>query len=65
MSLIAIFIHVVSLLLALLCTTTETKHEMESGLLLNVVIRKTTSVLELLPSEDQTLLVRRKTKERM
>jgi len=31
---------------------------MESGLLLNVVVRKSTSILELLSSEDQTLLVR-------
>jgi len=32
---------------------------MESGLLLNVVIRKSATVLELLASENQALLVRR------
>ena len=31
---------------------------MQSRLLLNVVIRKSSAVLELLPSEDQPLLVR-------
>ena len=32
---------------------------MEGGFLLNIVVRKSTSVLELLSSEDQSLLVRR------
>ena len=32
---------------------------MKSGLLLDIVIRKSTSVLELLASEDKTLLIRR------
>ena len=38
---------------------TETEHEVEGGLLLNVVVRKGAAILELLPSEDQALLVRR------
>ena len=38
-------------------TSTETKDQMESGLLLNVIIRKSTSILELLSSKDQTLLI--------
>ena len=39
-------------------TTTETEHKVESGLLLDVIIRKGTAVFQLLASEDQTLLVR-------
>ena len=42
-------------------TTTETEHEMESRLLLNVVVRKGAPILELLASEDQALLVGRDT----
>ena len=38
---------------------TQTKDQVESGFLLNVVIREGTAVLELLPSKDQALLVRR------
>jgi hypothetical protein len=37
----------------------KTKHEVESGLLLDVVVSESTTVLKLLASEDQTLLVRR------
>lgn len=48
----------VGLLLALL-TTTKSQHQVQSGLLLDVVIRKSTSIFELLSSEDQTLLIRR------
>lgn len=48
----------VDLLLALLTTTTQAEHQVEGGLLLDVVVRKSTAVLELLTSEDQTLLVR-------
>jgi hypothetical protein len=48
----------VDLLLALLATTTQAEHEVKGGLLLDVVVRKSTAVLELLASEDQTLLVR-------
>ena len=40
-----------------LATTTQTEHEVERGLLLNVVIRKSATVLELLSSENQTLLI--------
>jgi hypothetical protein len=39
-------------------TTTETEDEMKSRLLLNVVIRKSAAVLELLACKDQALLVR-------
>ena len=39
-------------------TTTQTEHEMESGLLLDVVVREGAAVLKLLASKDQTLLVR-------
>jgi len=42
-------------------TTAESKDEMEGRLLLNVVIREGTPVLELLAGEDQALLVRRDT----
>lgn len=49
---------VVSLLLTLLGTSTQTEHEVESGLLLNVVVAEGTAVLELLAGKDQALLVR-------
>jgi hypothetical protein len=42
-------------------TTTQTQDEMESGLLLDVVVGEGAAVLELLACEDQTLLVRRNT----
>lgn len=48
----------VDLLLALLATSTEAKDEVKSRLLLDVVIREGSAVLELLTSEDQALLVR-------
>ena len=51
--------NVVGLLLALLGTTTETKHQMEGGLLLNIVVTEGATILELLSCKDQTLLVRR------
>ena len=38
-------------------TTTESEDEMEGGLLLDVVVGKSTAVFELLASEDQTLLI--------
>ena len=41
--------------------TAETEHEMEGRLLLDVVIRKSAAVLELLAGEDQTLLIGRNT----
>merc|ERR1712127_856047 len=40
-------------------TTTETEDEMESGLLLDVVVRESATVLELLASEDESLLIGR------
>ena len=39
--------------------TTETEHEMEGGLLLDVVIGKSAAVLELLAGEDEALLIGR------
>jgi hypothetical protein len=42
-------------------TTTQTKDEVEGRLLLDVVIRKSAAILELLASEDETLLVGRDT----
>jgi hypothetical protein len=39
-------------------TTTETKHQMKSRLLLDVVIRQSTTIFQLLASEDESLLVR-------
>ena len=36
----------------------EAEHEVEGGLLLDVVVRESAAVLELLASEDQALLVR-------
>merc|ERR1712176_288369 len=38
-------------------TTSESKDEMESGLLLDVVVLEGSAVLELLASEDESLLV--------
>jgi len=38
-------------------TTSESENEMESGLLLDVVVRKSSAILELLTSEDKSLLV--------
>ena len=38
--------------------TTETKDQMKSGLFLDVVIRESTSILELLSGENQALLIR-------
>jgi len=49
----------VDLLLALLGTTTEAQHQVKSGLLLDVVVRKSAAILELLAGEDQSLLIRR------
>ena len=40
-------------------TTTKSEHQVESGLLLDVVICQGATILELLASEDETLLVRR------
>jgi len=38
-------------------TTAESEHEMEGGLLLDVVIGKSAAIFELLAGEDQTLLI--------
>merc|ERR1712036_171801 len=40
-------------------TTTQTKHKMESRLLLNVVVSKSATILKLLASKNETLLIRR------
>ena len=47
----------VDLLFALLATTTQAEHEVKGRLLLDVVVRKSAAVLELLAGEDRTLLV--------
>ena len=48
----------VDLLLSLLGhTTTQTQHQVESRLLLDVVVAESAAVLELLAGEDQALLV--------
>ena len=39
-------------------TTAEAEHKVEGGLLLDVVVRESAAVLELLASEDQALLIR-------
>ena len=39
-------------------TSTETKDQVESRFLLNVVVRKSTAILQLLSSKDQSLLIR-------
>ena len=39
-------------------TSSESENQVEGGLLLDVVIRKGSSVLELLSGEDESLLVR-------
>ena len=49
----------VHLLLALLGSTTQTQHQVKSGLLLDVVVREGAAVFELLAGEDQALLVGR------
>ena len=51
----------VGLLLALLTTSTETENEVQSGLLLDVVVLEGAAILKLLTSEDETLLVWRDT----
>ena len=42
-------------------TTSKSENEMESGLLLDVVIGESSAVLELLTSEDESLLIWRNT----
>lgn len=48
----------VDLLFALLTSTTKTKDQVKSALLLDIIVRKGSSVFQLLSSEDQSLLVR-------
>ena len=40
-------------------TTTQTQHQVQGRLLLDVVVRQRAPVLQLLPREDEALLVRR------
>ena len=49
----------VSLLLPLLASTAQAQHQMQGGLLLDVVVRKSAAILELLSGKDQALLIRR------
>lgn len=49
----------VNLLLALLGSTTQTQDQVQSRLLLDVVVGQSTAVFELLAGENQALLVRR------
>ena len=44
-----------------MAATSESKNEMESGLLLDVVVREGSTVFELLSSEDESLLIGRDT----
>ena len=39
-------------------TPTQTQHQVKGGFLLNIVVRKSTSIFQLLSSENQTLLIR-------
>ena len=48
----------VDLLLSLLGTTTKAEDQVESGLLLDVVVRKGAAILKLLTSKDKALLIR-------
>ena len=48
----------VNLLLPLLSSSTKTEDQVQGGFLLDVVIGESTSILQLLSSEDQTLLIR-------
>jgi hypothetical protein len=48
----------VNLLLPLLSSPTETENQVQGGLFLDVVIRESAPILQLLSSEDQTLLIR-------
>jgi hypothetical protein len=38
-------------------TTTETENQVQGGLLLDIVVRESAAILELLSSEDETLLI--------
>jgi hypothetical protein len=49
--------YVVSFLLSLLGTTTEAEHQVESRLLLDVVIAESATILELFAGKDEALLI--------
>merc|ERR1712212_532197 len=49
------------LLLTLLATTSQAEDKMEGGLLLDVIVGQSTSILELLAHKEQTLLIGRNT----
>ena len=51
----------VVLLLALLGTTAKAENQVEGRLLLDVVVGQRPTILQLLSSENQTLLIRRNT----
>ena len=51
--------HGVRLLLPFLSASTKSQHNMKSELPLNVVVRQSTSIFQLLASKDWSLLVRR------
>ena len=40
-------------------SSSQSEHQVEGGLLLDVVVRQSPSVLQLLPGKDQPLLIRR------
>lgn len=44
--------------LLLLLTTSQSQNQVKGGLLLNVVVRQSSAVLQLLTSKDQSLLIR-------
>ena len=48
----------VILLFSFLATTSQTQDKMECGLLLDVIVRESSSILELLPGKNETLLIR-------
>jgi hypothetical protein len=48
----------VHLLLPLLAPTTQAEHQVEGGLLLDVVVAESAAIFQLLAGEDQTLLIR-------
>ena len=53
----------VVLLLAFLGTTTKAEHQVQGRFLLNVIVGQSTTIFQLLTSEDQSLLIRRNTYE--
>jgi hypothetical protein len=51
----------IRLFLSLLSSSSQTKQKIQCGLLLNVIVKRSAVVFQLLTREDQTLLVRRDT----